>query len=38
MERTIWMKDGYSGQPIELEDCVGDHIIPRSTGIESLWV
>ena len=28
------MKDGYSGQPIELEDCVGDHIIPRSAGIE----
>ena len=29
------MKDGYSGQPIELEDCVGDHIIPRSAGIEA---
>ena len=30
------MKDGYSGQPIELEDCVGDHIIPRSAGIEAV--
>ena len=29
------MKDGYTGQPIELEDCVGDHVIPRSEGIEN---
>ena len=28
------MKDGYSSHDLDLEDAVGDHVVPRSEGIE----